>query len=140
MSQISVYRNHFMPIAGLVDHVSVWANNNGSTKAQLTGDIDIKEVALVGCSIGPGNRQLHIPINGVGHGGTENDLRPLASQRTDEFRKPLVVANGDTKAANSRHIEDGKLYVFADKNVRDEWVAALPDGSLQQSRDKWGKR
>jgi hypothetical protein len=38
------------------------------------------------------------------------------------------------------HIEDGKLYVFADKNVRDEWVAALPDGSLQQSRDKWGKR
>ena len=38
------------------------------------------------------------------------------------------------------HIEDGKLYVFADKNVRDEWVAALPDGSLQQSRDKWAKR
>ncbi len=38
------------------------------------------------------------------------------------------------------HIEDGVLYVFADKNVRDEWVAALPDGSLQQSRDKWAKR
>ena len=38
------------------------------------------------------------------------------------------------------HIEDGRLYVFADKNVRDEWVATLPDGSLQQSRDNWEKR
>ena len=38
------------------------------------------------------------------------------------------------------HIEDGRLYVFADKNVRDEWVAALPDGSLQQSEDSWAKR
>ena len=38
------------------------------------------------------------------------------------------------------HIEDGNLYVFADKNVRDEWVATLVDGSLQLSRDNWAKR
>ena len=38
------------------------------------------------------------------------------------------------------YIEDGNLYVFADKNVRDEWVATLPDGSLQLSKDNWGKR
>ena len=38
------------------------------------------------------------------------------------------------------HIEDGKLYVFADENVRDEWVATLPDGSLQRSRDNWDER
>ena len=38
------------------------------------------------------------------------------------------------------HIEDGNLYVFADKNVRDEWVATLPDGSLQLSEDNWAKR
>ncbi len=38
------------------------------------------------------------------------------------------------------HIEDGDLYVFADKNVRDEWVSLLPDGSLQLSEDNWVKR
>lgn len=38
------------------------------------------------------------------------------------------------------HIEDGRLYVFADENVRDEWVAGLPDGSLERSEDNWEKR
>ncbi len=38
------------------------------------------------------------------------------------------------------HIEDGNLYVFADKNVRDEWVVAIPNGSLQLSKDNWAKR
>ena len=38
------------------------------------------------------------------------------------------------------HIEGGNLYVFADKNVRDEWVAAIPNGSLQLSKDNWAKR
>jgi hypothetical protein len=38
------------------------------------------------------------------------------------------------------HIEDGKLYLFADKNVRDEWVAGIDSGSLQQSQDYWASR
>ena len=38
------------------------------------------------------------------------------------------------------HIEDGALYVFADENVRDEWVAELPDGSLKRSQENWAKR
>ena len=38
------------------------------------------------------------------------------------------------------HIEDGKLYVFADENVRDEWVAGLDDGSLEKSTENWEKR
>ena len=38
------------------------------------------------------------------------------------------------------HIQDGQLYVFADQNVRDDWVAALPDGSLEASQTSWAKR
>ncbi len=38
------------------------------------------------------------------------------------------------------HIEDGRLYVFADQNVRDEWVATLTDGSLENSNKNWAKR
>ncbi len=38
------------------------------------------------------------------------------------------------------HIEDGKLYVFADQNVRDDWVMTIAEGSLQRSRENWAKR
>ena len=38
------------------------------------------------------------------------------------------------------HILDGRLYVFADQNVRDEWVAGLDEGSLDASEENWAKR
>ena len=38
------------------------------------------------------------------------------------------------------HIEGGDLFVFADKNVRDDWVAGLADGSLLESTGNWAKR
>ena len=37
------------------------------------------------------------------------------------------------------HIEDGKLYVFADQNVRDDWVATIDEGSLEKSTANWAK-
>lgn len=37
------------------------------------------------------------------------------------------------------HVEDGKLYVFADDRVRDKWVADLPV-SLSRSRSRWADR
>ena len=38
------------------------------------------------------------------------------------------------------HIENSSLYVFADQNVRDQWVAGLGDGSLEKSTANWAKR
>ena len=38
------------------------------------------------------------------------------------------------------HIEAGNLYVFADQDVRDQWVATIGEGSLQRSRDNWATR
>ena len=42
--------------------------------------------------------------------------------------------------ADAWHIENDRLYVFADKNVRDDWVEGLPDGSLEASEKSWAKR
>ena len=37
------------------------------------------------------------------------------------------------------HVHDGKLYVFADKNVQDDWVAGIDDGILEASIANWDK-
>jgi len=38
------------------------------------------------------------------------------------------------------HIEGGKLYLFADQKVRDEWVGKIDEGSLEESVENWSKR
>jgi hypothetical protein len=38
------------------------------------------------------------------------------------------------------HIQASKLYVFADRNVRDDWVASIAQGSLTKSNENWAKR
>ena len=38
------------------------------------------------------------------------------------------------------HIEGDKLYVFADENVRDEWVETIGTGSLEASKKNWANR
>lgn len=38
------------------------------------------------------------------------------------------------------HMEDGKLYVFANTDVRDSWVDAIGDGSIKAAEANWSKR
>ncbi|MCH7822947.1 MAG: YHS domain protein [Proteobacteria bacterium] len=38
------------------------------------------------------------------------------------------------------HVSDGKLYVFADKDVQADWVAGFADGTLGASTANWEKR
>lgn len=54
----------------------------------------------------------------------------------------FAVSKGFTAdpAPDAWHIEGDSLYVFADKDVRDEWVATLQDGSLERSRENWAQR
>ena len=54
----------------------------------------------------------------------------------------FAVSKGFTAdiSPDAWHIDDGKLYVFADKNVRDDWVAGIGDGTLQASAANWEKR
>ena len=43
-------------------------------------------------------------------------------------------------AADAWHIEDGRLFVFADQNVRDDWVEGLAEGTLAASEESWKSR
>ena len=38
------------------------------------------------------------------------------------------------------HIDNGKLYLFADQSVRNEWVDKIDEGSLEASVENWSKR
>ena len=53
-----------------------------------------------------------------------------------------AVTSGFTAETDPQvwHIADGKLYVFAASDVRDEWVAAIPQGSLSQAEANWNGR
>ena len=54
----------------------------------------------------------------------------------------FAVSKGFTAdiSPDAWHVVDDKLYVFADQNVRDDWVAGLGDGSLAKSEANWAKR
>ena len=79
---------------------------------------------------------------------TERDTRRIV-QSTHPIIAPqfggfcaFAVSKGFTAdpTPEAWHIEDGKLYVFADQNVRDDWVATLAEGSLERSQKNWAKR
>jgi YHS domain-containing protein len=54
----------------------------------------------------------------------------------------FAVSKGFTAdvSPDAWHVERGRLYLFADQNFRDKWVAGLGEGSLQQSSAKWKGR
>ena len=54
----------------------------------------------------------------------------------------FAVSKGFTADSNPEawHVENGRLYLFADKNVRDSWVAAIPEGSVERSEQNWATR
>ncbi len=54
----------------------------------------------------------------------------------------FAVSKGVTAdiSPSAWHISDGALYLFADENVRKDWVAAIDEGSMKASADSWSKR
>ncbi len=54
----------------------------------------------------------------------------------------FAVSKGVTAdiSPSAWHISDGALYLFADENVKTDWVAAIDEGSMQASEDSWSKR
>ncbi len=54
----------------------------------------------------------------------------------------FAVSKGVTAkiSPDAWHIEDNKLYVFADKDVRGEWVKNINEGSMDASVENWSKR
>lgn len=54
----------------------------------------------------------------------------------------FAVSKGFTANASPEawHVHDGKLYLFADNNVRDRWVSGIGSGTLDTSTKNWSKR
>ena len=54
----------------------------------------------------------------------------------------FAVSKGFTAdiSPDAWYIADQRLYVFADQNVRDQWVSGLAEGSLATSEANWAKR
>lgn len=54
----------------------------------------------------------------------------------------FAVSKGFTAdiSPDAWYVEGGNLYVFADQNVRDNWVASLDEGSLEKSTANWVQR
>ena len=54
----------------------------------------------------------------------------------------FAVSKGVTAdvSPDAWHIEGGKLYLFADESVKNDWVNAIGEGSIDASEANWSKR
>jgi len=54
----------------------------------------------------------------------------------------FAVSKGFTASSSpdAWHIKDDRLYLFADENVRDEWVETIAAGSLEAAKKNWANR
>ena len=54
----------------------------------------------------------------------------------------FAVSKGFTAAANplAWFVQDGKLYMFADEGVKDNWVSQISDGVIEVTKNQWAKR
>ena len=88
-----------------MDDLAFRADDDGSSIAQLTRTVDIREIALVHDGIGLGNDQFLWPVDGSRHGRMDHDLRAHPCQGASRLWNPTVIANGNSKAANPGNIE-----------------------------------
>lgn len=54
----------------------------------------------------------------------------------------FAVSKGVTAniSPSAWHIEGGNLYLFADRDVKEQWVDGIADGSMKASVANWSKR
>ena len=79
---------------------------------------------------------------------SSSENRDLFAESPEDFAPQFggycsfAVSKGFTAdiSTDAWHIEDAKLFVFADQNVRDDWVDELSEGSLERSLENWAKR
>ena len=96
----------------------------------------------------PGNSQFAHDWGGGTWKFSSAENRDLFSNSPESYAPQFggfcsfAVSKGFTAdiSPEAWHIDGGKLYVFADKNVKDSWVAGLDEGSLEKSAANWVKR
>ena len=91
---------------GLVNDIAFGSDDRRTTITEISGIVDIDEIALIDAGIGTGDGQLEVAIYGIGERGVQHHLGACPGQRASGLRKPHVVADRDTETADVGHVED----------------------------------
>ena len=95
-----------------------------------------------------GDSQFSYDWNGATWQFSSADNRDLFEQNPESYAPQFggfcsfAVSKGVTAdiSPNAWHIDDGSLYLFADENVRNDWVDGIDEGSIEASSENWSKR
>jgi YHS domain-containing protein len=123
-----------------------WGSYNTSSDVVLDG-YDVVSYFNEGRA-SKGAEQFNSEWKGVTWHFASNENKALFDQNPDAFTPQFggfcsfAMSKGFTAdvSADAWHIENGKLYVFADQKVKRDWVAAINEGSLAASETNWAKR
>ena len=96
----------------------------------------------------PGSEEFSLDWGGTTWQFVDADSKALFEQDPDAYAPEFggycsfAIGKGFTAdiSADAWHINAGKLYLFADKKVRDDWVAGIGYGTLEASTESWEKR
>jgi YHS domain-containing protein len=123
-----------------------WGDYNASSGTALSGYDPVAYFESEEPTIG--NSDHEYDWGGVTWQFSSDENKELFSKNPEDFAPQFggycsfAVSKGFTAdiSPDAWHIEDGKLYVFADQDVRDTWVDELDDGSLERSTENWADR
>ncbi len=124
----------------------MWGNYNTSSGLALKGYDPVAYVQDARAK--PGNNQFTYDWGDATWQFASADNMALFIQNPESYAPQFggfcsfAVSKGFTAdiSPDAWHINDGKLYVFADKNVQADWVAGIGDGTLKASATNWEKR
>ena len=123
-----------------------WGDVNSSSGLALKGYDPVAYFNAGEATLG--DSQYSYEWNGAAWHFSSAENRDLFEQNPESYAPQFggfcsfAVSMGVTAdiSPNAWHISDGALYLFADENVKKDWVAAIDDGSMKASADNWSKR
>jgi YHS domain-containing protein len=123
----------------------MWGNYNTSSGLALKG---YDPVAYIQDSEAkPGNSEFTVAWGDANWQFTNAENMTLFEQDPEAYAPQFggfcsfAASKGFTadSSPDAWHVLDGKLYVFADKNVQADWVEGIDGGTLEASIANWDK-
>ncbi len=124
----------------------MWGNYNSSSGVALKGYDPV--AYFHNQEAKPGSAEFSLDWGGTTWQFVDADSKALFEQDPDAYAPQFggycsfAVGKGFTAdiSPDAWHINAGKLYVFADKKVKEDWVAGIGYGTLEASTAIWKKR
>ncbi len=124
----------------------MWGNYNSSSGVALKGYDPVAYFQNQEAT--PGSEEFSLDWGGATWQFVDADSKALFEKDPDTYAPQFggycsfAVGKGFTAdiSPDAWHINAGKLYLFADKKVREEWVAGIGYGTLEASTAIWQKR